>query len=239
MSTTQDPSPEMAVALFEVLEATFPDTLEEDTWYLVALSALVNVEPDHVGTLYTYLIKKSQYSTSESRQALVRRLREGLVKSIVIQGAPKCIQALFAIVKLERPEDRDYSFSRAGWQAGPENRARGEEWLKALYKHTLTTGSDRFIAHKDFEFISWEVVYGLFLSNHDILGPVETELVTLTGIMIQNMPVETTWHLRGIRRLGVKKDDVEMVHQCIELVAKFGKISLHKIPRVADIERQI
>lgn len=76
------------------------------------LSALVGAAPDHVGTLYTYLINKPEYTTPESRQALVRRLREGLVENISIQGVPKPIEAIFAIVRVEREEDKDYSFSR-------------------------------------------------------------------------------------------------------------------------------
>ena len=76
------------------------------------LSALVGAEPNHVGTLYTYLINKPEFTTPVSRQALVRRLREGLVENISIQGVCKPIEALFTIVKVERPEDKDYSFSR-------------------------------------------------------------------------------------------------------------------------------
>lgn len=105
--------------------------------------------------------------------------------------------------------------TREGWQAGPDNRARGEAWLNALYKHDLSTATDNFIAHKDFDFISREITYGLYLSDHSILGPVETELVVLSGIMIQNLPLETAWHLRGSRRVGVSLNDVELVQQCV------------------------
>jgi len=33
--------------------------------------------------------------------------------------------------------------------------------------------------------------------------------------MIQNLPLETAWHLRGTRRVGVSMDDVEVVQQCV------------------------
>jgi len=104
---------------------------------------------------------------------------------------------------------------REHWKAGPENRARGEEWLNAIYKKNLSTATDHFLAHKDFDFISREITYGLYLSDHSILGPIETELVVLSGIMIQNLPLETAWHLRGTRRVGVSKEDVELVQQCV------------------------
>ncbi|KAK3714225.1 hypothetical protein LTR37_008027 [Vermiconidia calcicola] len=57
--------------------------------------------------------------------------------------------------------------------------------------------------------------------------------------MIQNAPTETGWHLRGIRRLCVSHDDVEVVQQCIEKVAVFCGLQLTRVPRVKDIEHEV
>jgi hypothetical protein len=108
-------------------------------------------------------------------------------------------------------------FSREGWQTGPANRQRGEAWLNTIYKQNLSTATDNFKAHKDFDFISKEITYGFYLSDQRILGPIETELIVLAGIMIQNLPLETAWHLRGTRRVGVSMEDVELVQQCVSL----------------------
>lgn len=35
--------------------------------------------------------------------------------------------------------------------------------------------------------------------------------------MIQNLKHETAWHLRGLRRVGVSFEDVELVQQCVSL----------------------
>jgi hypothetical protein len=63
--------------------------------------------------------------------------------------------------------------------------------------------------------LSTEITYGLYLSDHSILDAVDTELVVLGGIMMQNLPRETGWHLRGTRRIGVSFEDVEVVQQCV------------------------
>lgn len=42
----------------------------------------------------------------------MRRLRESLVKSVSIVGVPKPLEAIHQISAVERPEDKDYSFSR-------------------------------------------------------------------------------------------------------------------------------
>ena len=64
---------------------------------------------------------------------------------------------------------------------------------------------------------AFRLLIGLYLSDHTILDAVDTELVVLSGIMIQNLKTETGWHLRGTRRIGVSYDDVETIQQCVSL----------------------
>ncbi|KAF2838384.1 hypothetical protein M501DRAFT_1005255 [Patellaria atrata CBS 101060] len=230
-----------ALDLFKSVEQKFPSkTLGDDKWYIVTLVALVGGgQPEFATTLYSYLIRRPEFATAESRQALMRRLREAMVKSVSIVGVCKPLEAMFAIEKITRPEDRDYSFSREGWQCDEANRERGRRWQDRIYLHNQGAIDNTLSSQKDFDWLSKNITYGLYLSDHSILNDFETELVVLTGIMIQNLPNETHWHLRGARRIGISKDDVETVHQCIELVANFVGVSLHKVPRVADIEHEV
>lgn len=69
-------------------------------------------QPEYAKNLYLYLIQKPQYATPDSRQRLVRRLREALVKCVSIVGVCKPIEAVFQISEVEREEDKDFSFSR-------------------------------------------------------------------------------------------------------------------------------
>lgn len=64
-----------------------------------------------------------------------------------------------------------------------------------------------------------EITYGLYLSDHSILGPVETELVVLAGIMMQNVASATGWHLRGMRRIGVSAEDLDKIQQCVSVIS--------------------
>jgi hypothetical protein len=169
----------------------------------------------------------------------MRRLREALVKCVSIVGVCKPLEAIVAITKIERAEDRDYSFSREGWKSGPENQERGTKWLDEIYRHNFAKTDDTLSCHKDFKWLSIEITYGLYLSDHSILGPVDTQMVVLSGIAIQNLAMVTGWHLRGTRRVGVSFEDVETVQQCIEMVAKFAGIRLDRIPRVKDIEHEV
>ncbi|CAF9943570.1 MAG: hypothetical protein ALECFALPRED_000704 [Alectoria fallacina] len=241
MSSSEEPTVEEAKSLFEKLAQKFPSkTLGVERWYLVAIAALTGGgQPEFAGSLYTHLIEGPRYATSEARQALVRRLREALVKSVSIIGVCRPLEAIFNIDAAQRPEDKDYSFSRENWQSGPENHARGVAWLDKIYKQNRTGTINSLAAHKDFAWISANITYGLYLSDRQVLDDIDTEMVVLSGIMIQNLKRETGWHLRGTRRVGVSHEDVEMVQQCIEMVAAFAGIRLNKIPRVADIEHEV
>ncbi|KAK7183278.1 hypothetical protein DPSP01_011781 [Paraphaeosphaeria sporulosa] len=237
----RDPTEEEALALFEVIEEKFPSTtIGDDKWYVLTFAAMVaGGGHEFAPLLYKELIKRPEYKTSEQRQALMRRIRETLLKLVSVAGVCKPLDAIFDIDAITAPEDKDYSFSREGWQCDEENRKRGFAWQDRLYRHNQGAIDNALSSQKDFDWISKNISYGLYLSDHTILNDVETELTVLGGIMIQNLPRETGWHLRGTRRIGVSKEDVETIQQCIELIGKFCGLKLHKVPRVADIEHEV
>ena len=113
MSLT-NPTKEETLALFASIEQHFPaKTLGNDKWFILALAAIVGGgHPELAADLYLHLISRPEYTTPDSRKALVRRLREVLVKLVSVVGVPKPIDAVFSIAGVEREEDKDYSFSR-------------------------------------------------------------------------------------------------------------------------------
>jgi len=234
-------SEEEAIALFKAIETKFPaKTLGGDKWYLITIAALCGgSKPDFAPSLYKYLISKPEYVTSESRKGLMRRLREALVKLVPLIGVCKCLEAIFDIEAITRPEDKDYSFSREGWQCDEANLKRGHAWQNRIYLHNQGKIDETLSSQRDFDWLSKNITYGLYLSDHTILNDVDTELVVLSGIMIQNLPRETHWHLRGTRRIGVSNPDTEIIQQCIEMVAEFCGVCLNKVPRVADVEHEV
>lgn len=72
-----------------------------------------------------------------------------------------------------------------------------------------------FTAHRDFALLTREITYGFYLSDRHVLDDVDTELIVLAGIMSQNLPTVTAWHLRGTRRVGVSAEDCELIQQCV------------------------
>lgn len=228
-------------SLFNRIEEEFRATeLGPESWYILAIACVTTgPDPERAAQLYRHLCAQAGYATSEARQALVRRLREALIKSVSVIGVCKPIEAVVAISREERPEDRDYGCTREGWQAGPENRERGDAWIRRLYSHNTEGVLSLFDAHRDFAWLSKEITYGLYLSDRQVLGDVDTQLVVLPAIMSQNMPLETHWHIRGTRRIGVSRHDTEVIYRCVRLVADHFGVSLHKVPTVEQVEPDV
>ncbi len=101
------------------------------------------------GDLYSYLIRQPSYSTPQQRQNLVRRMREAMVKCIILNGVPSVLEAVLAVASREHDEDKDYSFSRDGWRSGEENQRRGLDVLEFLYRDDFPKIMDKFHAHRD------------------------------------------------------------------------------------------
>lgn len=113
---------------------------------------------------------------------------------------------------------------------------RGTKFLQQLYRQNLAPICASWGSFaSDFMWMERSVIYGLFLSDHEILSAVEAELVILTGIMIQGLSAPTIWHLRGLRRLGVSEEDTEKVQLAIEAVAGWSGREVEGWPRVKDI----
>lgn len=227
--------------LFTSLEQSFSQSgLGSSRWYLLALATLVGgTEPLFADQLYLHLVQKPEYQTPSSRQALVRRMREALVKLVSIIGVCKPLEAIIAISKVEKEEDRDYTFTRDGWQADQANHDRGVGWLQKIYKGNLEDTLDLFNAHQDFRWISTEITYGLYLSDRKILDDWDTEVVVLAGIAIQNLALETHWHVRGSRRIGFSMEDVKAVLEGVRRVGDFTGVKLDRLPSVEEVEKDV
>lgn len=227
--------------LFNRLEQDFiKSNLGDTRWYLIVLAALVGgTEPEFTQQLYIHLINQPIHQSTKSRQTLVRRLREALVKLVSIVGVCKPLEAILSISKVERPEDRDYTFTRQGWEADTANHERGANWLKKIYAGNTEDTLALFDAHRDFRWISEEITYGLYLSDRQVLDDWDTEVVVLAGIMIQNLKLETKWHIRGALRVGMSVEDVKVIMGAVRKIAEFTDVKLNRIPSVEEVEGEV
>lgn len=201
------------------------------------------------GTLYTNLVEGVS-QTEEKR--IKSRVSDVLMKEWTLVGVPPIVYAVTALGKAEaafyakRGITLEETPSENGLLEFPEKRKnidfneqipeRGTKFLQQLYRQNLAPICSSWGSFaSDFMWMERSVIYGLFLSDHEILSTIEAELVILTGIMIQGLSAPTIWHLRGLRRLGVSEEDTEKVQLAIEAVASWSGRSIEGWPRVKDV----
>ncbi|KAJ5950274.1 uncharacterized protein N7479_008687 [Penicillium vulpinum] len=227
--------------LFATIEAKFEaSNIASEKWYLTALSAIATTLESHLcGQLYLYLTSQHAYSTTTARRKLIRCMREALFKDIALLGLPKPTEALIGITNVMSEEDTESSFTREGWQCDGANHARGMGWLNSIYAHNTNMLFELFKNHRDFGFWLIDITYGLLLSDRQVLDDVDTEMVVLPAVMGQNMPWMTYWHIRGTRRLGISKEDVQMVMECVHLVVEACGVTLKQVPSVDAVDEEL
>ncbi|KAJ5330000.1 hypothetical protein N7452_010390 [Penicillium brevicompactum] len=230
-----------SLQLFRTIEAKFRASgIDDDKWYLTVLSAITTTPESHVcAQLYLYLISQHAYATKDARQRLMRRMREALFKDIGLIGLPRPTESLIEITKVLSEEDAEYTYSREGWQRDNLNHTRGMGWLKQIYAHNTAALFELFKKHPDFGFWVADITYGLLLSDRQVLDDLDTELVVLPAVMGQDLPRMTYWHIRGTRRLGVRREDVQMVMDCVQLVVESCGVTLKRVPSVDSVDKDL
>lgn len=147
-----------------------------------------------------------------------------------------------------RTSDRLHS-ARSHQQLDAALFQRGEAFMLSIYKHNLEPILSKFGSHRPaFEWLQKSIIYGLFLSDHTdlsdraVLSAIETELITLSAIMCRQTEGDgsgrspTMWHMRGSRRVGVGKGDLEKVVKCVEMVAEWAGKDTRGWVQVEDVE---
>ncbi|KAJ9235460.1 hypothetical protein DTO169E5_6176 [Paecilomyces variotii] len=227
--------------LAEEVRKVLPERFRDDAWYLIVVSTLVACnKPEEIGPLYTYITESSGTALNYEAQKRVKaRLSDLLMKEWTLVGIPVVVIAITALAKVEKgvkEEDVKVPEKRKSIDINSAIPERGTKFLQAVYKENLAPIFASWGSYgPDFEWMEKAVIYGLFLSDHEILSPVETELVCVSAIMCGGWRAPTIWHLRGLRRMGVSEADVEMVQQAIEIVAKWSGKDVTGWPRVKDV----
>jgi len=201
--------------------------------------------------LYDYLVSgqgTGQWVTNNENKRLKARLGDVLMKEWTLVGIPAVIAAVNALGMAEILGDNEHKpTSKEELLELPDRRKnvdfnkfileRGTGFLERLYRDDHLPIFESWGTYaQDFGWMERSVIYGLFLSDHEILSAVETELVIVTAIMCQGIPGPTIWHLRGLRRLDVSEDDTEKVQQAIEKVAIWAGKSVEGWVRVKDVQ---
>ena len=201
---------------------------------------------EECGEVVKYLINTS-HTTTDLKNRLSARLGDMIMKLWILVGLPLAILALAAIAKAEKDagmpvpplEDQFRQSLYSSLDTSDEIEDRGHAAMRLIYRANLDPIMASWGLHQaDFEWLEKRVVYGLFLSDNRILDQVESECLNVAGIMCQGLERPTMWHIRGLRRLGVTKDNAEIVCNVIKKAAREigGRTDVDNWLNAVDVE---
>ena len=112
------------------------------------------------------------------------------------------------------------------------NREKGTDFLNSIYGPDRTDNMFKSWG-ANFEWLTKDVVYGMFFADSSVLDSKETELICYTAIVCQSLPVQI--HLGGLQRMGLSLEEIEGVTECAKLVAKWAGCDLGSWPHVRAV----
>ncbi|KAK8226621.1 AhpD-like protein [Phyllosticta capitalensis] len=216
-------------------------------WYYVAgvtLSALNR--PDEVPNLLISALNTDSASQPSNADGIadlsideqlfiVRRLREGLIKSAAVVGVPKVINALLAL-KSATPEkllDESPDSSPTGrraeiyGQSFPTVWERGQQFFEKVYGKI----SKRVMGQMDRSGtedlgLAARLMYGYILSNEKVLDAKETSFVCIAGLIPQDVNPQLKGHLRGALNNGATVEEVRAVREAVIQICEAAGMTL-------------
>ena len=75
---------------------------------------------------------------------------------------------------------------------------------------------------KDFEWLTKDIVYGMFYGDDAVLGNVDTQLITYTAIVSLGLGVTVPNHLGGLLGMGLSVEEIKGATECGKLVAEWS-----------------
>ncbi|RMZ91130.1 hypothetical protein DV736_g1637, partial [Chaetothyriales sp. CBS 134916] len=197
--------------LCEEIKDTVPKELGEDAWYLlIAAIFTFSPTPTHFASLYSHVVSTPQYSTPQSQTRLSQCLRDLLLKQVTLLGAPQVLTALIPFAKASTPPGTTVSSSAASSTISSQYlvtdtaaiKSRGEAAINGIYGTLLSSIMSTFGTHSaDVKHMELFTVYGLYLADHALISPLETELVVFVTILSTGLRGPSLWHIRGLGRL--------------------------------------
>ena len=214
---------------------------------LVKLSSVIACgKIEESGEIVKHLLNTS-HTTAALRNRLSAQLGDMIMKLWILVGLPVAILALATIAKAEKEagmpvpplEDQFHQSIYSSLDTSDDIEDRGHAAMRLIYRSNLDPIMASWGLHQaDFEWLEKRVVYGLFLSDNRILDQVESECLNVAGIMCQGLERPTMWHIRGLRRLGVTKDNAEIVCNVIKKAAREigGRTDVDNWLNAVDVE---
>lgn len=163
---------------------------------------------------------------------------EGLLKTGIIYGIPRVINAYRALIKvLPSPESNETSSIRNHIAAPAETDDRGEAYMRNIFQADL----DPFLENMDkywpdLRTLVVTYIYGYYQSDTSILDAITTSQLNIATLVPMDVPSEVGWHMRGVIRNGGSEEQLKMAWDIATAICDICEIGLkNRMPRAKEV----
>ncbi|KAJ5627315.1 hypothetical protein N7528_004742 [Penicillium herquei] len=227
--------------LLEELRAQWEGSVDtKDHWYIVAATAMAaaGAGPD---VTELYQIATRGIGLDEEKH-IQRRLKEAILKTSILYGVPKSLQALLPLFATLKEEQIDHYGPRTealkNGETQEDRRDRGRQHFDILWTPAAAQANreKNFKYQPDLYMLNLETIYELWLSEHTVLNPVETQMCTTAALICSGSPQQAMWHTRGIIRHGGSPEVARFAQEIAFKVGNAYGCNVEAVTKVDDID---
>ncbi|KAL3440799.1 hypothetical protein BJX65DRAFT_300216 [Aspergillus insuetus] len=177
----------------------------------------------------------------EDEKQVQRRLKEAILKTSILYGIPKSLQALLPLFATLDDDRIDHYGPRTEKMNSKEPVSVRQDRARAYFDTLWTPAAAQANREKNFKYqpdlylLNLEMIYELWISETDILDPVETQCCNAVALICSGSPVQAMWHTRGIVRHGGTREVAKFAQGIGLAVAKAYGLDTEKVVKVDDI----
>ncbi|KAG1739019.1 hypothetical protein EDB19DRAFT_1712533 [Suillus lakei] len=222
------------------LQSLYPTTAKyvDSGWFLAASIAFSSSNcPEAVPCVLRHVLgdlDKLPDTSDEDRRLLVRKMRDGILKSGMLSGYPKAINALVSLYEATPEELRDTELLRDSTRSKEEDAAVGQAYFDSTFGDTAVKIQPMLRSiYPDLEHFAMTIGYGYVDSFVEVISIKETTFVTISTMIANATPSRVGWHLTRAVHYGATVEEVRAVREiALRIAIKAGAPLKNEVPNI-------
>ncbi|KPM41138.1 hypothetical protein AK830_g5381 [Neonectria ditissima] len=191
----------------------------------------------YVASVFTQAISSHPEDHAYHRHVL-KRIKEALLKTGIIYGIPRVINAFRALVKaIPSPESNETSSVRAHIAVPADTDARGLEYMRNIFRADLDPFLGTMDAYwPDLRTLVVTYIYGYYQSDTSVLDAVTTSQLNVATLVPMDVAAEVAWHMRGTIRNGGTESQLKAAYDVALRICEICEVDLkNEMPEAQDV----
>jgi alkylhydroperoxidase/carboxymuconolactone decarboxylase family protein YurZ len=219
----------------------------DDTWYCIAVRSPTDVlafwlmlksgqacafaaanQGKYVAHIYKAAI--TQYGSEDfpSHRCVLRRIKEALLKTGIIYGIPRVINAFRALIKaLPNEESNETDSCRLHIERPADTDERGIEYMRNIFRADLEPFLDTMAKYwPDLRTLVVTTIYGYYQSDTSVIDAITTSQLNIATLVPMDVTAEVAWHMRGLIRNGGSEEQLRFAMEVTLAICEIADVRL-------------